>query len=203
MSLREKKKQETRDRIFEIAGRLFMEKGFENTTVDEITQEAGIAKGTFFNYFPTKESLLLHFRERREELVLNILESQMIINAPAKEKIKNFLVLLAENYEKDRALLRLLFFEHKRLIMASGQQPPEKQHRHDNQQRFIGILCGLLKEGMEKGEIRERIDLQVASETLHAIYFHSLMMWMHSADDYSFSRNLSAKIDLVFEGIGE
>jgi AcrR family transcriptional regulator len=203
MSLREKKKQETRDRIFEISGRLFREKGFENTTVDEITQEAGIAKGTFFNYFPTKESLLLYFRERKEELVFNILGSQMATNAPAKEKIKNFLVLLAENYEKDKALLRMLFFEHRRLVMASGQQPGRKQHGHGNQQRFISILRDILKEGVEKGEIKERIDLQIASETLHAVYFHSLMMWMHSDTDDSFSRDLSAKIDLVFEGIGE
>ncbi|WP_292462814.1 TetR/AcrR family transcriptional regulator [Methanolobus sp.] len=203
MSLREKKKQETRDRIFEISGRLFREKGFENTTVDEITQEAGIAKGTFFNYFPTKESLLLYFRERKEELVFNILGSQIATNAPAKDKIKNFLVLLAENYEKDKVLLRMLFFEHRRLVMASGQHPDRKQHGHGNQLRFISILRDLLKEGVENGEIKERVDLQIASETLHAVYFHSLMMWMHSDTDDSFSRDLSAKIDLVFEGIGE
>jgi AcrR family transcriptional regulator len=48
MSLREKKKIETKNRIFEVSGKLFKEKGFENTTIDEITKEAGIAKGTFF-----------------------------------------------------------------------------------------------------------------------------------------------------------
>jgi len=42
MSLREKKKIETRNKIFEVAGRLFKEKGFENATVDEITREAEI-----------------------------------------------------------------------------------------------------------------------------------------------------------------
>lgn len=183
MSLREKKKHDTRNQIFEISGRLFKEKGFENTTVDEITKEAGIAKGTFFNYFPTKESLLHYFQEQKEEVIFNILESQISLNVPAKEKVKNFFILLAEYYEKDKALLRLLFLEHKRSIIASGQRSAGKQHWHDRQQRFICILSDFLKEGLEKGEIKNRIDLKIASETLHAIYFHSLMKWLHSDTD--------------------
>ncbi|MEZ5333782.1 MAG: TetR/AcrR family transcriptional regulator [Methanolobus sp.] len=86
MSLREKKKQETRNSIFEISTRLFKEKGFENTTVDEITKKAGIAKGTFFNYFPTKESLLFYFKEQKEDFVLEIMEEQMNMDLPVKEK---------------------------------------------------------------------------------------------------------------------
>jgi len=63
-----KKKIETRNKIFEVSGRLFKEKGIENTTVDEIVKEAGIGKGTFFNYFPSKTSLLLYFAQQKEEL---------------------------------------------------------------------------------------------------------------------------------------
>ncbi|WP_342305521.1 TetR/AcrR family transcriptional regulator [Methanolobus sp. ZRKC5] len=200
MSLREKKKQETRNRIFDVSGKLFKEKGFENTTVGEITKEAGIAKGTFFNYFPTKESLLFYFKKQKEELIFNIVETQMSLDVPAKEKIMNFFVLLAENYEKDKELTRLLFFEHKRLTMASSQRSGKKEHGH---QRFIDILCDFLKEGMQNGEIRNEIDLKIASESLNAIYFHSLMIWLHSDNDDSFSRDISAKIDLLFEGIGE
>lgn len=199
MSLREKKKQETRNRIFEVSSRLFKEKGFESTTVDEITKEAGIAKGTFFNYFSTKESLLFYFREQREEFIFNIMGTQMSLNAPAKEKIKNFLVLVAENYEKDKELMRLLFFEHKRLVMSSRQKPAERRNR---QLMFIGILSDFLKAGVEKGEIKKGIDLKLASESLNAIYFQSLMTWLHSNTDYSYSKDISAKIDIIFEGIG-
>ncbi len=200
MSLREKKKQETRNRIFAVSGQLFKEKGFENTTVDEITKEAGIAKGTFFNYFPTKESLLLYFKKQKEELIFNVLETQMSLDVPAKEKITNFLVLLAENYEKDKELTRLLFFEHKRLTMISTQQSGEKKQAH---QRFIDMICDFLKEGVQNGEIKNGIDLKIASESLNAIYFHSLMIWLHSDNNTSFSRDISAKIDLLFAGIGE
>ncbi len=201
MSLRAKKKQETKKRIFEVSGKLFKEKGFDNTTVDEITKEAGIAKGTFFNYFPTKESLLFYFREQKEELIFDILEFHIASDIPARNKIKDFLVLLAENYEQDKELMRLLFFEHKRILMTSRTSDDGKKKKH-NYKRMISILCAFLKEGMENNEIKGNIDLKIASETLHAIYFHSLMIWLHSDMDYSFSGDISSKIDIIFEGIG-
>jgi len=52
-------KQETRRRIIESARKLFADKGFEQTTTRDIVADAGIAAGTLYNYFPTKESLAM------------------------------------------------------------------------------------------------------------------------------------------------
>ncbi|MEU0572614.1 helix-turn-helix domain-containing protein [Nonomuraea sp. NPDC005983] len=57
--LRELKKEQTRQRICEVALRLFDERGYEAVTVNEIAEAAGVAKVTLFNYFPTKECLVL------------------------------------------------------------------------------------------------------------------------------------------------
>jgi hypothetical protein len=43
----------------------------------------------------------------------------------------------------------------------------------------------------------------MAAETLDAMYFHTLMMWMKSESKQSFSKDISAKVDLLFEGIGD
>lgn len=65
MSLREKKKIETKNRIFEVSRKLFKEKGFENTTIDEITKEAGIAKGTFLIISQQKNPLFFTLRNKK------------------------------------------------------------------------------------------------------------------------------------------
>ena len=63
LSRRERKKEETKERIFKAALALFKQKGVEQTTVDEISAKADVAKGTFFNYFPHKEAVFGYLGE--------------------------------------------------------------------------------------------------------------------------------------------
>ncbi|MGW8361241.1 TetR/AcrR family transcriptional regulator [Streptomyces wedmorensis] len=63
MGLRESKKQETRQLISDCATRLFIEQGFERTTIAEIATAARVAKKTVTNYFPRKEDLALDHHE--------------------------------------------------------------------------------------------------------------------------------------------
>lgn len=73
--LRERKKQQTRQRIFEAAQLLFREKGFERVSVADVAREADVSEVTVFNYFPTKEDLFYggmeFFEERLIEEVRN------------------------------------------------------------------------------------------------------------------------------------
>src|SRR6516164_11166643 len=57
-SRRERRRAEIRERIYRAALELFAERGFLETTVEDITEAADVGKGTFFNYFPTKEHVL-------------------------------------------------------------------------------------------------------------------------------------------------
>ena len=192
MSLREKKKIETRNKIFEVAGRLFKEKGFENATVDEITREAEIGKGTFFNYYPTKEALLVDFVKQKEELVYDLVRNELKKNTSIQNRIKKVLVLVARSNEKDKELTKLFVFEH---LRHYGYE--ERKSRSLN-----NLICDLLEKGAEKGEVKKSFDRKSAADILAATYFHSLMEWLWSNTDLSFSEDISRKIDMIFDGIG-
>src|SRR6266850_2761855 len=98
LSRRERKKEETRERIFKAACKLFRHKGFEATTIDEIAEKADVAKGTFFNYFPRKEAVLGFLSEmwieEAEEKAVSILAGK----GPAASRIRDMFVDFAGFY---------------------------------------------------------------------------------------------------------
>ncbi len=74
--LRQRKKQQTRELIAEMARRRFAEDGFERVTVAEIAREAQVSEKTVFNYFPTKEDLVYWRLESFEQELLGTIRER-------------------------------------------------------------------------------------------------------------------------------
>ncbi|MDR3763304.1 MAG: TetR/AcrR family transcriptional regulator [Acidobacteriota bacterium] len=86
--LRQRRRLQTEEKIFLSAMHLFRDKGFVQTTVEEITRAAGVAKGTFFNYFPSKEHVLGFLIERQKGAVAAHLEMARAGQLPVPEVLK-------------------------------------------------------------------------------------------------------------------
>jgi AcrR family transcriptional regulator len=85
---RAQNKEATRDRIVAVALQLFQSKGFDATTTREIARRAGIAEGTVFNYFPTKDDIALHFFEREVDHAIATVRGQdRLRRAPLEEQL--------------------------------------------------------------------------------------------------------------------
>src|SRR6266581_1916354 len=111
LSRRERKKDETRERIFKVAVKLFRDKGFEATTIDDITERADVAKGTFFNYFPRKEAVLGYLSEVRMVKAVENAEAILAAPRPVREKILAIYADVAAGYEEDRELSWFILME--------------------------------------------------------------------------------------------
>lgn len=109
MNRRERKKEETRKNIMDCAVGLFKEKGFEETLVEEISEKADVSKGTLYNYFPDKESILVDYFQ------LIIAESGKSIKESLMEKtdiqtrLSKFLNLMNEIFIQDIELTTVYF----------------------------------------------------------------------------------------------
>ncbi len=100
--LRERKKLKTKEAIQREAMRLFEEQGYEETTIDQIAAAAEISPSTFFNYFPTKEDVVLY--DRYDPMIVSLVEA-----APAGEAlsqtIRRTIDALARVMEPDREMI--------------------------------------------------------------------------------------------------
>ncbi|MGW7411136.1 TetR/AcrR family transcriptional regulator [Streptomyces sp. NPDC054863] len=77
MGRRERSKQRVRENIYASALALFAEQGYDSTTVDQISERADVARGTFFNYFPRKEDLVTAWAAERQRKLQERMEKTM------------------------------------------------------------------------------------------------------------------------------
>ncbi len=75
LNRREQNRKRTRERLISVAYRRFLEQGFDNTTVDEIVDEAGVSQRTFFRYFSSKEAIVFHLHADRIQRFKDLLDS--------------------------------------------------------------------------------------------------------------------------------
>ena len=165
----ERRKLKTKEAIFNAAIELFRQKGFDNTSVEEITEKADVGKGTFFNYFPRKEAILAFLGEKRMAAILKLIERKLNKDWPAREGLKMIFDTLAAENEKDKALVRLVVFES---MKREGAVQEVSERRED----LCRTFQYLIERGQKKGEFKSEVSAAKAAQILLAIYFQSLLM---------------------------
>src|SRR6202453_4400898 len=109
---RERRRVETRERIYRAALRIFAQRGYLETTVEDITDAADVGKGTFFNYFPTKEHVLATYGAERLPAVQLALEKAKSTEGPVLPILRELLTGLAGQTTQSPALLRAIYAAH-------------------------------------------------------------------------------------------
>jgi AcrR family transcriptional regulator len=109
VSRRERHRAETRERLFQAALELFAERGYLETTVEDITDAADVGKGTFFNYFPTKEHVLATFGDERVAVIERAARQARLVKGRVLPIIKNLATYLAGLSAEKPALLRSMY----------------------------------------------------------------------------------------------
>jgi AcrR family transcriptional regulator len=189
LSRRERKKQETRQRLLEIALRLFREQGYDATPVEQITKAANVAKGTFFNYFETKEAILPALAEWRLRQLEKALTPSQGVPASPVARIKMALCLVAEDPLTDPQLVQQLF--------AAMMRQPESKHIGAG---FIQLLAEQVRQAQTAGEIRPDLDPLFLGGVIRAMFFQQMLMWHHDHRSSPLSTMLNEAIDLLLDG---
>ncbi len=201
MGRRERKKLETRRRIFRSAFELFALKGFEGTTVEEIARRADVAKGTVFNYFANKQALLLAAHEawmHRLEEDLGLPESW---DGATRDQLVRILAYLADLSIENREVSRLVIFETMReaYLRLNGA---ESEGSRDSLRILEELVETVIRKGQAGGEIRSGVDPEQAASLVASSAFSTLVRWLvkgGSADDMKAA--LESKLDLIFCGL--
>jgi AcrR family transcriptional regulator len=193
-SRRERKKDETRERISRAAIDLFAEKGFDTTTVDEIAQRADVAKGTFFNYFPRKEAVLTALAEDEVEEFEAWVEAKLAEPGPARDKLFAMVDCAVESYEQDPALRRLA------LIELQKGEPGLVGRIHA---RGHAVVRRVVEAAQADGSLRADLDPDRATALLRSTYIGTMMQWLFRGDPQDVRGELRARLTMLLDGLAQ
>lgn len=188
LSKRERKKLETRQSLMRAALRLFGERGYEATTVQDITEAAGVAKGTFFNYFDTKEAVLPAIAAHRLERLEGALTPERGAPSSPVARIKLALRLVAQDPLCERHLAHQLFTA----MMHRREVGPDHALRD--------LLARQVRQAQEQGEMRGELDPLYLACVIRALFFQRVRSWYHGHQPSSLPEMIDASVDLLLEG---
>src|ERR1022692_863143 len=142
---RERRRAEIRERLFRAALRLFAERGYLETTVEDITEAADVGKGTFFNYFQTKEHVLATFGAERIAVIERACERAT--KGPVLPVLRELATDLAGHSTENPALLRAIYAAH-------ASCAPVRAELHKRLQNGRKLLAEIFAIAQERGEVR-------------------------------------------------
>ena len=167
---RERHRTETRDRLYRAALALFAERGFLETTVEDITEAADVGKGTFFNYFPTKEHILAEFGGQRTAAMERALQKARATEGPVLNVVRELVGDAVGQADKSAALLRAIFAAH-----ASCTSVRDELVKRVHVARRILARIFLLAQ--ERGEIRRDVSPSDLARMTQRIFMGVTMSW--------------------------
>jgi AcrR family transcriptional regulator len=154
---RQQNKENTRREILEAALKLFSTKGFYNTTTKEISTRAGIAEGTLFNYFKTKEDLALYFFEQEMGgLTQWYSQQKRLRKADLSEKL---FAIVHRHLERISPYEEFIGAVYLRALQPVSKLNPLSLDSQQLNLRYLQFIRTVLVEAEENGEIPEVGDL--------------------------------------------
>jgi AcrR family transcriptional regulator len=190
---RQRRSAEIRERLFRSALALFAEKGFAETTVEDITEAADVGKGTFFNYFPSKDHILLAFGEMQLGKLEAAVDEARRTNEPMPQFLGALGVRMTQEPTRNPEIIRAV-------LQAYLSSTPVREAMLDLQKRVQGLHTQMIRLGQEQGEIRSDLPAEEIACVFRQTIFGTLLIWSLYGDATLHTRIESA-FNLLWTGM--
>src|SRR5262249_46874228 len=190
---RQRRSEENRARIFEAAVKLFAKHGFTNVTVEQITEAADVGKGTFFNYFPTKEHLLVAMAEVRKDIVADAARA-----AQGATTVKPFILRLVMNMAQATATSQTMM---RSMLGAAVSNEVMMKHFQEVLGAARSAAATMMKRGQELGEIRSDIPCRELARMMQTVGFGTVVLWALEPERADLEAWLTQSMENFWRGI--
>jgi AcrR family transcriptional regulator len=187
-SRRERRRRAIRDRLYASAIELFLEQGYERTTMDEIAERADFARATVFHHYPRKFEFLNEWGARRRTEVAAALSRGHLDSEPVDVVLDGYMRLMGQLNADHRS-------ETKELMPVALAYSLSKSP-------MAGTFADYIRRGQELAQIRGEVDAEQAGEMLAATYFATIIRWVdRDPPTFDLTEALINSVRLLMQGI--
>jgi len=157
--LTEEEQAKRRHEIFHQVVNIFLKKGFQETSMREIAEAAGLGKSTLYDYFKTKDEILVYFFEDQLNDLTEEAQKIAMQNKSADKRLRQIMLMHLKFLQANKNLFMKLSLEAQRLKLESQKQIQEKRHAYQD------LIRALIDEGIREGAFR-KVDSLLAARIL-------------------------------------
>lgn len=156
---------------------IFAEKGFQQTTMQEIAETAGIGKGTIYRFYPSKDELLSSLVKFAIDEVTEAIREELSHTESIVDKLKTIIAVEIAYYDEHPNLAKFLIRE------VLGYRVKFEEHIKQIQASRTSIIEPIIREGMESGVLNEVNPTTVAA-SLEGMILASVIQWFLLDTDF-------------------
>ncbi len=185
-----------RERILRAATRVFAKKGFYATRVSEVAKAAGVADGTIYLYFKSKDDLLVSLFEDRVVLLLATLERELGKRPSPRERLRAIIELQLGLLEGERDLAEVI------TVNLRQSTRLMKQYAAPKFLLYLETIARVVSEGQKSGVFRDDVSPHVVARAIFGALDGLTMTWaLGKADPGGLSRAATQIADVLLTGL--
>lgn len=190
----ERKKEETKKKIIDVAMKLFKQHGFNVTTMEQIAAEVDIAKGTLYNYFPVKEAILSEYIQRafKEKNPRRILQLQKLPDT--RSRMISILNELVEGVQAQKEIFeKYLIYRVQNIISF---------HKVESEKSGIELpITEMIVLGQKSAEIRNDLPLEIMLDLFEFVFIEIAKQFFMEPEKFNAREAIEIGVDLFLNGV--
>jgi TetR/AcrR family fatty acid metabolism transcriptional regulator len=187
-----------RRQILDAAIRVFARQGFHSTRVSDIADEAGVAYGLVYHYFPSKDEVLNELFSARWSLLLGAIDEIDRSEGSPREKLGGVAAFIVDSYRYDPELMKVIIVEVTRAANSFGRTHlPEIRSAYES-------IAKIVADGQEEGVFRRDVDPIFASMSFYGAIEQLLSGWIFElipADAADYERAKQLVVETICDGL--
>ena len=181
--------------ILEAAVKVFARQGFHQSTVAQIAQKAGVADGTIYLYFKSKNDILVQFFRFRTKQVFEAFREAVDEAETSTDKLRNLVRRHLAEFQRDRdgaVVYQVETHQNSRLAEAQIREM-SKMYRD--------LISEIIEQGQQEGAIRKDLYVGLVKRFIIGAVDEVINTWLHAEEDYDLVSMADPLVELFIKGI--